>query len=265
MMIKRYLRYYWMLIKLNAKLDITYSVNFWISFLTDFTIYMIQILTFSALFINVDTINGWTIYHMILFLGTFTIIDSLCMMTYFFGLIYIPADIRSGDLDKYIIKPINTLFYMATRDFKFSNILNVIIGIAIVCYAAAHLVVKITLFKIIGYILLVLIMYMLMFGIMLLIRTAAFWFINVDALMELEDQLMNFAFKVPGVVFKGFYKILFFTILPYGLIATVPTQFFTDNLSVGSVIGACSITVIFFLLSIKAWNCGIKHYSSASS
>lgn len=103
MMIKKYLKYYWTFMKFNTKIDIAYNVNFWITFFTDFTMYALQILTFSAIFSNVDTINGWTKYHMIIFLGTFIIIDSFCMMTYFFGLILIPGDIKEGNLDRFII------------------------------------------------------------------------------------------------------------------------------------------------------------------
>lgn len=264
-MIKTHLRHYWMLIKFNTKLDVAYNVNFWVSFLTDFAIYFIQVITFSAIFMNVGTINGWNMYHMIFFLGTFTIIDSLCMMTYFFGLIFIPRDIRQGELDKFIVKPINTLFYMVTRHFQFSNILNVLMGIGFVVYAVSNLAIEVTIIKVVGYIVLLILMYLLLFGLMLIVRTAAFWFINIDALMELEDQLINFAFKIPGVVFQGVYKVIFFFILPYGLIATIPTQYFTENLTGSSLVVSCVIALGFFILSVKIWNVGIKHYSSASS
>lgn len=264
-MFKRYLKYYWTFIKFSAKLETAYKLNFWISFFTDFTMYFIQIVAFSAIFLNVDTINGWNINHMIFFLGTFMIIDSLCMMTYFFGVLGIPSDIQTGRLDIFITKPINTLFYVSTRHFEFGAIFNVLLGISLVTYGASNLDISITLYKIIGYIILVIIMYFLLYSLIVIVRTVAFHVIKIDALMELEDELIYFAFRIPGVVFTGISKFIFFVILPYGLIATVPTTFFTQTLEFKHLIISLVVAGTFYFICRNAWKLGLKKYSSASS
>ena len=54
-------------------------------------------------------------------------------------------------------------------------------------------------------------------------------------------------------------------ILPYGLIATVPTQIFISELDYKLIIYAIVIDVVFTLIMRFIWNKGMKRYDSASS
>jgi ABC-2 type transport system permease protein len=242
-----------------------YSFNFWTAFFVDLTVFLIQIAVFSVVFLQVDSINGWNSYQLIFFVGTFTVIDSLYMCTYFFGVIGIPDKIRTGKLDIYLTKPINTLFYVSFENMDFGSILLTLPGIGMLAYSAGHLKIAPGFVNIAGYILLVLLMTYLMYTLMILVRVGAFWFTRVDSFGELENELVNFSFRIPGVVFKGAAKLVFYILVPYGLIATVPTQFFTDILSGRSWLLVFIVCTGFGCLSTLMWKAGLKHYGSASS
>lgn len=265
MKVIRYVKLCIFLLKFRLSKQMIYSFNFWMAFFVDLTVFGIQLVVFSAMFLQVDNINGWNKYVMIFFVGTFTIIDSLYMCSYFFGVISIPDKIRTGKLDVYITRPINTLFYVSFDNINLGSVLLTVPGVAMVVYSIKKLGLQVGFWNVSGYVMLIGVMLILMYDLMILIRSLAFWFIKTDALSEFEGEMVNFSFRVPGVVFKGISKLIFYIILPYGLIATIPTQFFTKGLNYWDLILTLVVCAAFTCLSQIIWKLGLKHYSSASS
>lgn len=262
---KRYFKLLWFLLKFKLNRQMIYSFNFYMVFFADMALYIVQLLTFTAIFSQVDSINGWDFHQMVVFIGTFSIIDSINMSTYFFGLFKLPDRIRSGQLDLYLVKPVNTLFLSCFDDMNPGSFLSTISGIIIVIYGVTVGGVQMTIGRVVGYIFLILLMELLFFDMLLLVRTSAFWFIRINSLYEAEDALIQFSFRIPGVVFKGFSKVLFYIILPYGIIATIPTQFFTDTMSFQYWIMSIGVVTFFTILSLTMFRIGRGRYTSASS
>ncbi len=242
-----------------------FSVNFWSSFIVDVSVFLIQITVFSAIFSQVGSINGWNRYQMIFFVGTFTILDSLYMCFYFFGVLGLPEMIRTGKLDIYITKPVNTLFFISFEKIDPGAILLTIPGIMMLFYSAKNLGLDAGLLNIIIYIFLLILMLILMFDIMVILRTLAFRFIRTDTLQDIENELVVFSFRIPGVVFRGISKLIFYVILPYGLMATIPAQYFTGSLDWKHWVLTLSVCAGFSVLCRIAWRFGLSRYGSASS
>lgn len=262
---KRYMKLLVMLLKFKLNRQMVYSFNFYMVFFADMALYIVQLLTFSAIFNAVDTINEWEFYQMIVFIGTFSIIDSINMSTFFFGLINLPDKIRTGNLDLYIVKPVNTLFYCSFDNMNPGSLLSTTSGIIIVSYGIIKGGVQITPARVIGYIFLVALMELLFYDMLLLVRTSAFWFVRIDSIQEAENSLIEFCFRIPGVVFKGFSKVLFYVIVPYGIIATIPTQFFTDVLDGTYWLLSLVVVGVFTVFSFTLFRVGRQRYTSASS
>ncbi len=114
----RYMRLILLFIKLRINKSIVYSLNFWIAFFVDTILFAFQLLAFVSIYQFIDSINGWTLHQMIIFIGTFSIVDSLSMGSFFFGLLNLPELIRTGSLDMRITKPIDTQFYISVENFS---------------------------------------------------------------------------------------------------------------------------------------------------
>ncbi len=78
---------------------------------------------------------------------------------------------------------------------------------------------------------------------------------------------MNFelCMRVPGVLFRGIFKIIFYFILPYGIMATIPAQILTNSVSMEMLFLSTFIVIIFTVFTQWFWRFGLKHYKSASS
>lgn len=253
------------MLRIRLGRQMMYRASFWTAFFVDTTLFLVQLAFFSTLFLQVDSIRGWTREQLVFFVGTFSIVDGLEMCLYFFGLVSLPDKIRSGKLDLYLTKPISPLFHITFESIDVGSGFLALPGIAMVVWATIRMGVPVTPGRVAGYLFLLALMLVLLYDLVLLMRTVAFWVVQVGALEELEGELMGFAFRVPGIVFQGVFRLLFCVFLPYALLATLPTQFFTAGLSGAEWLGAVGITGAFTLISQWVWKKGLRRYESTGN
>lgn len=263
--VKRYARLTALLFKLKVSRDMIYSLNFWIAFVVDLLLFFFQLLSFTVIFQYVDTINGWNLAQTYIFIGTFTIVDGLGMGTWFFGVLNLPGRIRTGELDMMIAKPVDTQFYTSLANFNPGSLFGAIAGAVIVSSGMIMGDYVLTPVKLAGYVLLCFMMYLLMYSLGMITNAFAFHFIRINSLIQAEEAAVEFAFRIPGTAFKGVSKLVFMVLVPYGLIATVPTQFITELLKPSQWLWVTGITLFFFLLCRRLYKFGLKRYTSASS
>ncbi len=177
----------------------------------------------------------------------------------------LPEKIRSGKLDLYLTKPIAPLFHITFESIDVGSGFLALPGIAMVVWATVQMKIPLTFGRVAGYLLLLVLMLVLLYDLVLIMRAVAFWVVQVNALEELEGELMGFAFRVPGIVFQGMFRLLFCVFLPYALLATIPTQFFTDRLAPGAWISTLLVTAGFTLLARWVWKAGLKRYDSTGN
>ena len=259
------LRFILLLIKFKFTRMMAFRFSFWGAFFADGSLFLIQLLTFETIYSQVDSIGGWNRGQMIIFVGTFSIINALNMLIYFFGIVDLPGKIRRGDLDHYLTKPINPLLRLTFENVNVGSILLVIMSILIVCYGVNISGIQVSFLLGLGYAAFVLLMTLLWYDMELILRTIPFLVISANGIMRLEDLMLELNFKVPGVLYKGVFKLIFYFILPYGIMSTVPTQFITHSID-GRGVGVSIFTVIVFtVFALWFWKFGLKHYQSVSS
>lgn len=262
---KKKIRILYTLLRTRISSQMIYRASFWTAFWVDMLVFVLQLLTFSAIFSQIESIGGWTLAHMAIFMGTFTMLDAVYMCTYFFGIIAIPDKIRSGALDLYLTKPVDTLFLLSVERMDFGSILLTIPGLIMVMWGMNQLGIRLTLGLMLGYALIFTIMYLLMYCLMVVLRTPAFWLLRTEAFSDLENALVDFSYRIPGVAFHGVWKALLYVALPYGLMATFPTQFLTGSMDVRHWLLAGGVLAGFWVLMRGLWKSGVRHYGSASS
>lgn len=265
MSIKRHLKIMYMLLKMKLSKNMAFRLSFFGVFFVDGSLFLMQLLMFSSIYSQIESIGDWGRHEMLLFIGTFSIINAVSMSLFFFGIISIPIKIKSGELDLYITKPINTLFHLSFESIDVGTVPLVLASIGLVAHATIGIHVQITAVSIIGYILLVLAMILLWFDMMVILRTIPFFVIQTSSIEHLEGEVITLCMKIPGTLFKGAFKILFYLILPYGIMATIPTQFFAGTLSPLGLVYSVAIVATFTGFTLFFWKFGLKHYKSASS
>jgi ABC-2 type transport system permease protein len=252
-----------MLAKMQTSSAMMYRASFWGAFFADLTLFLIQLLFFGVISQN-GNIGDWNIYHLTVFIGTFIALDGLYMATYFFGIISLPDKIRRGTLDLIIIKPVNTLVYTTFSSLNMGSVGLFLVGLGIVFYGGAKLGV-LSIISVIQFIIVFILMYILMYALMLCLRCVSFWLTKVNALNKMENTLVEFSFSLPAPGIQGAWKILLFVILPYGLMANMPSVALFGQFGLEQWSLCFGVTSFFLMLSLLLWSLGRSRYDSASS
>lgn len=259
------LRFILLLMKFKFTRMMAFRFSFWGVFFADGSLFLIQLLTFEAIYSQVDSIGGWNRGQMIIFVGTFSIINALNMLIYFFGVVDLPGKIRRGDLDHYLTKPINPLLRLTFENVNVGSIPLVVMSVLIVCYGVSVSGIQVSFSLGLGYAAFVLLMTLLWYDMELILRTIPFLVISANGITRLEGLMLELNFKVPGVLYKGVFKLVFYFILPYGIMSTVPTQFITRSIDGPGIVVSIFTVIVFTVFALWFWKFGLKHYKSASS
>jgi len=81
---------------------------------------------------------------------------------------------------------------------------------------------------------------------------------------SLHNQLNPF-FEKPILIFKGPFRIILLSVIPFGLMNSFPAKLFVEGFSAPVFFQILVVTAIFFIGVLAFWNKGLKNYSSASS
>jgi ABC-2 type transport system permease protein len=227
--------------------------------------FLIQLLLYQAIYSQVDSIGGWSSGKMIIFVGSFSLINALNMIIFFFGTNDIPNKIKNGELDHYLTKPVNPLLRLTFESIDLGSVPLAIASIILILYGVKKLDMKVTVANFIIYFLLILMMTLLWYDLMIILRTIPFFTISAANIDHIEGTLIELCLKIPGTLFTGVYKLIFYFLLPYGIMATLPTQMITGTLSLRGFLYCCFIVLLFTTVTLKFWKFGLKHYKSASS
>ena len=261
----RNIKFILLLLKLKLSRMMVWRLSFFGAFFADGALFLVQLLTFQVIYSRVDAIGDWGRGQMIIFIGTFSFINALNMLIYFFGIIDIPEKIKRGDLDQYLTKPVNPLLRLTFENINPGSFPLVIMSVLIVFYGVrtAGLIISFPLG--LGYAALVLLMTLLWYDMEIILRTIPFLVISANGIMQLEGHLIELNFRVPGILYKGVFKLLFYFILPYGIMSTVPTQLLSGTLSARGLLQALGVVLAFTAFTLWFWKFGLRHYRSASS
>lgn len=253
------------LVKLRLQNLMMYRIGFFGPFFIDSSLFLVQILAFQAIYSHVDRIGSWEKGEMILFIGTFSMINAINMLVYFFGVIGIPGKIRSGELDLYLTKPVSPLLRLTFDWVNPGSFPLVILSGVIIYYGIQIGNMRITAGKIMAYLFWLVLMTVLYYEMEVLIRSLSFYIVSVDKLEMLEENGLSLCMQLPGTIFYGIYKVIFCCILPYGIMATIPVQSLVNELTPVKAVYGIAMIIVFSLLTWIVWKCGIKRYDSVSS
>lgn len=262
---KRNLRVINQLIRLRFQNLMMFRLGFFGPFFVDSSLFLVQLLVFEAIYRNVDQIGSWGKGEMIIYIGTFSLINALNMVIYFFGVNDISAKIKNGDIDMYLTKPISPLLRLTFERVNPGSIPLVAFSVYIVVHGASMTPISYTVGAAIGYIISILLMTLLWYEMEVMIRSISFYIVSTANITRLEETGLELCMKVPGVALKGVFKLIFIYILPYGIMATYPTLLLTREAALTTWIWLIGSVVVFGGIACLLWKQGIRQYNSVSS
>lgn len=253
------------LIRLRFQNLMMFRLGFFGPFFVDGSLFAVQLIVFRAVYANVEAIGTWGRGEMIMYIGSFSLLNAVSMVVCFFGVCEIPYKIKSGEMDLYLTKPVSPLLRLTFEKINPGSVPLVIMSVLIIAYGVKVSKLTITAAGVLAYAGWMCLMQILYYEIEILLRVPSFYFVSNARLNQVEEAGLDLCMKLPGIAFYGIYKIVFYCILPYGIMATLPVQSVIGEMDMGMAVHGLIILAVFSFLTAFLWKCGIRHYNSAGS
>jgi ABC-2 type transport system permease protein len=216
------------------------------------------------IFQQVPQIHGWNFYHLVFVLGLSFIPK---------GIDHIFTDniwqlgnklIQTGDFFKYLIRPINPLFYLVSETFihpdGFGELLS---GLAITIFAAKKLHLTVGIGKLLVVALLISFASLIFTAVKLVFATVAFWTVVSLPLMTVTYSVSNFV-RYPIDIYNDFIRTILIWVLPFAFTAYFPAQYILFNRA-DYLLLTPLISIFSFIFAYGFWLFGLRNYEMTGS
>lgn len=254
-----YLRLYLCYFKLNLIKHLNYRVNFLIGLLINLSGSLALFYFYDIVFEKLGTLGSWDKSHAMLLVGSFIIVESLYVGISFHSLSFLPQLIVKGELDRYLIRPISIRLSLAVQEIDYGNILNGLLGVGLIVYYSSLRVISIAM--ILKFFTAIALGFFFLSNVLFFLMSLAFWLGRVDELRDMLAWIIELGSK-PALVYPTVLKKVFYWVIPFFLIANVPTEFLTGERH--SIIPFIGAVIPCLLLNQIVWKRGLKKYASAS-
>jgi ABC-2 type transport system permease protein len=222
------------------------------------------LIVLSIVFGYTDSLNGWSSGELLAVYGVFYFLGGVM------GVVIIPnmwqfmQDVREGTLDYTLTKPEDAQVLISVRQFGVWRIIDILLGMIVLGVAIVQLGLEASWATALSFGATLLMGVVMVYSVLLMASTLAFWFVRVWELMEMFQSLFQ-AGRWPVGMYPEWLRIGLTYLIPVAFAVTVPAQALTGRLSPELLAGTFIFTVALALISRRVWFFGLKYYAGASA
>lgn len=260
----RYFRVWTVFYKAALLADLEYRANFVSNLVLSVVSLVWSVAGASVFFLHTERIGDWTLNEMYIVLGLFVLILG-CVDAFLTPNVQdFMEHIRLGTMDFILLKPINSQVHTSLRRLNVWRLTDVLLGAGLVMYAVGQLSSRPQPLLIFYFLILTLCALLIMYSLIMLLITSAFWFVQLENIMELLFTFYE-AGRFPVTIFPGWVRVILTFVVPIAFVTTIPASVLLARLNGLFVLYAVLVAAALLTASVLFWNYAIRHYSSASS
>ena len=265
----RYLRLLGTFARFGLANEMAFRANFLVK-LTVEAIWLSILLAFNGiLFGNTDDIAGWDKNRYLFFLGCHYALSGIVETFFLENCTGFAELVRTGDLDFYLLRPIDEQFLITSRHMDWSTFPNVLQGAGVMVYALWAMQWQFDPGLLLAFLALFACSCAMTYCFLLLLCSLSVWMVRNQSLMEMW-RLFTSLMRYPRQIFAanawsrpvGF---LFTFIVPVLLVVYVPAQTMVRVAEPGFIAGMVVATLALLYLSRAFFRRALSSYRSASS
>ena len=267
-----YWRVWLMFLKVSLSREMIFRMNFLIEVVTTCFWIAAQLLLFQIIFGHVDKIRDWSQPEYYGFMATGMLINAFVEMLFMPNCANLSEQIRTGNLDFALVKPIDTQFFVSFQTVDMSLLAQVAVSLGLLAYSVTASHVTVTLVSAVMYLFLVAVAVGFFYGMMIALASAAVFMGRNQGLYDFWFYVTSFA-RYPGDLYRQgavgeIFWFGFSFVIPILLVVTVPSRVFLQkSLSPnwGVLVIAPALTALTLWGSRRVFLWSLSHYRSASS
>ncbi len=258
------------LVKINIKVAIQQEMAFRLDFIIKLLNTMLAVggAVGGVLIIysKIDNVNGWSLYETLSVTGMFMFIHSLKNL--FMGpslssISGLGGDLWTGKFDYILLKPIPSRIYISIKSWAPLVLIDMLISIIIIILAIVNNNQEVTLMGTIKFIISISESLIILYSILLILSSVAFWYLGTPLLWIFESFLE--IGRYPVTIYPPFFKFLFTWIVPVGFVVTVPAKAIIGKADVVELVIGGIFSIILYMVAVAFYKKSVKRYEGASS
>jgi ABC-2 type transport system permease protein len=245
--------------------ELEYPANAWIELIAVLGNLAGSLFLLQLLFAGGSSLGGWSWRGALVVLGIYTLLDGLTSCVLQPNLSRIVNQVQSGSLDFVLLKPIDSQFWLSTRNVSPWGLPALLAGLGLIGWAlslpggeaagAAALLLGV---------LLLLAACAILYSLWFVLAALSIWFVKVwNATEVLRYTLV--AGRYPLSSYPPALRLLFTFVLPVAFLTTVPAEALLGRAAPLWALGSLLAAVFCLGGSRLLWIHAQRHYTSASS
>jgi ABC-2 type transport system permease protein len=262
--LERYLKLTGLMMKNCLVREMQFKVNFLVRLFTEFMWLVMQFIYIGVIYGQTKEIAGWSMWQMIVLAGTNHVITQLFEALFYDNCTRLTDQIRQGDLDFNLIKPINTQFLISLRYTDYSSVANSTIGVGVILFALHQMGTPVGWGQVLLFAALVVNSVLIYYAMLFTLSVWTFWIGRSNNLLELYWQFGQFS-RYPGDIYPWLIRRVLMTVIPMLVVSNFPAGVLIHKLESGWIFYGFALGMSFMAFTVWIWQKGLQRYRSASS
>lgn len=257
---------YFKLVKVSFKSQMQHRASFLMLTIAHFLATFVEIFAIWVLFDRFKMIQGWTLEELALIYGImhmgFAASESLAR-----GFDTFSQLVKQGDFDRLLLRPLSTLFQVATREIQMMRLGRFLQGLLVLIWACGEMQFSLFSWHILIILLAIIGTTSLFYGLFIMQATLSFWTIESLELMNIVTYGGVESGQYPISIYPPLFRLFFTFIIPLACVAYYPIAILLKHEILPVWLGAMLplFGVAFLLLACQLWKVGVHHYHSTGS
>jgi ABC-2 type transport system permease protein len=266
---RRYVRLFLALARYSLLREMAFRGNFIVKMFVEMLWLVILLAFYRTIFSKTRLIGGWSEAEYLFFLGCFYTIEGLIEALFLENCSSFADLVRSGDLDFYLLKPMDEQFLVTCRTIEWSTIPNLLLGVAVMVTALIQQGAPLHVGTVALFVLLMGCSVAIAYSCLLALTSTAVWFTRNQSLFELWwlfSSLIRYPREIyPVTGWASPIGWVFWYVIPILLVVNVPAKLMVKVLEPWTAV--FMIVVAGVLLGASRWffRFSLQKYRSASS
>lgn len=245
--------------------DLQYRGNFTLVFFMDVVWYAVNLAFFKIIYLNTDRIAGYSEDEIYFFMATTFLVDALDMSFFASGLWVLGDQIRKGDFDMVLTKPVSPLMYASMRYVSVGSLLDLGFASLLLALAWINLSPATDALSVAAYFALLLCGLVIMVSFQIAFAAVGFIFVNASTGLQMGfHHLYQFALR-PESIYKGPLRFILTYIVPMMVISAIPARMILRGFDWQYFFIGIGAALLSFTLATKFFYFALSRYESASS
>lgn len=210
---------------------------------------------------RVHHVYGWSRDELVLLAMGYVLVIGIFHLFFSRGFEDFSYVVNRGELDAYLLRPIDTQFFVSTLRIRITNLVRITLGLGSMIWWIQYRQLSVTLEGVCMFLLLALVGIVVIFSFWFFFSSLLIWYPNLNNLSDFLYTFNGFA-RYPVEMMLRTGNLLLYLLIPLMLVVAVPVKVLLGEINAGYIIILCVSAMLLFILSRMFWKFALRSYTS---